>query len=374
MRFTKAPRSLPWSERPVFEGLVLRTAQAALLAVGFVCLASAPAFATEPLDEIKAFSALDEINLLELADGDVMLKPGERTDFQRGISAESCFIVKAPVKKTAALYQRWDATGHPALNLRQHCPVQSPAKDKDFAALDLSGTKSPIRWLVDHTEETRPEETKLQLSHAEAARISDTMKKGGNPAETAAQCWRDILKARALTFQSSGWDGMPPYETVETPISVSSEIRNLVKMSPRIAAQFSALLEKTVLAKGAGSAGLNPTYYWELLDINNHATLNLGATYSRTVGDECQILDCVYYSSDDTYASFSLRQIWPIRIQDKPASLVWQGDFISAPSLGGTQGIERMAAGGMLRQGLREAIRAFQGDALAEEREPAKRQ
>ncbi len=328
------------------------------------CLVCWRGLALDPVEELKSFSAFDKVDLQKLADGEIMVERGPFMDFPRGISAQACFVVMAPAEKTAKLYRTWDASHHESLKLHSHCHIQSPPSDENFKPLNLSSQKSPFRWLLDKTQATTSERSDLHLSIAEATQISESMKKGGESAEATARCWKDILKARALKFQKEGLAGSPPYEMGGSVITSSSEIQNLLKEIPKISAQFSPFLPETLLAKQPLLSAPPPYCYWELLEINSHAAVNLGAVYLKALDDgRYQILDCDYYSNGGIYASFTLRQIWPIKIRDKDASLIWRGEFVSAPTLAIVRGIERMAAGGIMIQEIKKAIRAFQEDA-----------
>ena len=231
--------------------------------------------------------------------------------------------------------------------------------------MDLNSRKSPFRRLVARTQAIKPDRTDLNVSLAEARQIFERMKKGEEPSEAATSCWRDILKVRALKFQREGLAGVPPYETGKSVITVASEIENLLKEDPKVMKQFSQLLSETFFTKRQPKkTAPGPYYYLDLLEVDSRATFNLGAIYLKSWGDRYQIADCAYYSSSGFYASYTLRQVWPIKIKDQNASLVWRGEFVSAPSLADRKGIEAMAAPAILLQELKKTIRAFQEDVI----------
>lgn len=316
----------------------------------------------DALEELSAFSDFQKVDLQKLGRGEILGERGTTMRFVRGISTQTCFIVMAPVEKTVRAYAAWDVSQHPPLKVTMHRPIGPVAAADDFKSLDLASPKPSFRWLVDKTRATTSERSALNLSREEAVQVAKEMAKSSAAVEDVNRVWREILKARILKFQKEGLLGLPAYGMEEPPITVASEIRSLVAEAPRVAARFSSILSETILPKEPGPPRLDPVCYWEIFDVNGHAVLALGAFFAQKTAASCQIVDCDLYCSNGLYASCILRQIWPVRIQDKEASLVWRMDLVSAPSMAFTKGIERMAAGGLMLQEIKKAVRFFRED------------
>lgn len=335
--------------------------------------------ASEPIEELKAFSDFDDVNLEKLAGGNILAKRGELADFPRGISVQTCYVVMAPMELTLYMLKTWDPSPHKSLKLDIHCPIPSSPAAEDFAALDFSSGKIAVRWLVEKTLSTRAEKTELQISAAEAAGMAEWVRneREADPdhartraPEIARQCWINILQSRAEKFYQEGFAGLPPYENGKETIKPAAEFEGLLEDQPRITRQFAAIIAETPMARQQGADKLEPYCYWELFDVTSHATLNLGALYVKPVGDGYQLLDCQHYASGGYYASLILQQVWPIRIGDRDGCLVWRGDFLSAPSLAITKGIERVAYGKIMLLETRKSIAFFLEDLLAESHKP----
>jgi hypothetical protein len=172
-----------------------------------------------------------------------------------------------------------------------------------------------------------------------------------------------LLIARASSFQLKGLGGVLPYETGEESISPAVQIRTMLQEQAKITQEFAPILQKAgMLNNSAGVSSLKPSYNWSFFDADHHATLNLGAVYQLAVGDHYQLLDIDYYASSTYYAAANLYEIWPIRDGKKTGSIIWRGDFLAAPTLRYTKGIERIAYGALMIQEIKKQLRCFQDE------------
>ena len=57
-----------------------------------------------PLEELKSLSQLPEIDLAKLKSGKILTQRGPEEDFARGISAESCYFIPAPIGVVGARF------------------------------------------------------------------------------------------------------------------------------------------------------------------------------------------------------------------------------------------------------------------------------
>src|SRR5207253_11483418 len=67
----------------------------------------------DPITELRSLSVFKNADMAKLTTGDVLASQGPGMRFARGGSAESAYIVRAPVKTTAGLIQQWRPTQHP---------------------------------------------------------------------------------------------------------------------------------------------------------------------------------------------------------------------------------------------------------------------
>src|SRR3981081_2801627 len=71
----------------------------------------------DPITELRSLSVFKNADIAKLAGGDVLASQGPGMRFARGGSAESAFMVRAPVKSTVGLIQQWRPTQHPELRV-----------------------------------------------------------------------------------------------------------------------------------------------------------------------------------------------------------------------------------------------------------------
>lgn len=329
--------------------------------------------AADPQAEIASFSKFAQIPLEKLAGGDILGHRGSLMTFRRGISTETCFVVMQPPEAVAKLIQEWDPSPHQSLQIHVHRAFPSTPTDKDFEGLRLTTDRFAMRRFVTKTLATKSAKSDLQMSREEARQIEEAVRQNAaatedvrkTPADLTGACWQAILKMRAEQYLQGGPLALPPYEMGTEPLSPAREIASLLNENKTIAERFAPILNgMAITAPPAAEIAVAPALnYWELFEAVELTTVNLGAIYVHPSGECYRLLDCQYFASDGYYASLILYEIWPVQIGGKPAALIWRGDFLSAPTLAITKGMERMAYGNIMLQEIKKAIRYFQQDA-----------
>ncbi len=328
----------------------------------FAVTGISPALADDPLESLKKFSDFQKVDEKRLLAGEILSQRGPLMNFPNGISSQLCFFVPIAPEEIFKRLQAWDPTRCTSLKVYASGGLKIPCEPKEFKKLHLDHSERPVKWLVEKTLAAASGKPELNLNRSEAHELSVCVKKDPSPSSVSA-CWADILFKRATAFQLKGIDGILPYETAEETFSPAVQIRLLLQEQPKITRQFSPILQKTGLLKdGSGISSLQPVLNWSLFEANHHATLNLGAVYQLDVGDHYQMLDIDYYASSTYYSSATLYGIWPIRNGKQTGSLVWRGDFLAAPMLKYTKGIERIAFGVIMIQEIKKVISCFLDD------------
>ena len=319
-----------------------------------------PARAADPVESLKRFSNFTNIDLKRLMEGEILSQRGPLMNFPNGISAQICFFMPISPEEMFRRLLTWDPTSCAALKVYASSGLKNPCDLKEFKKLHLDPGNRPVQWLLDKTLATTANTSELNLTQIEAHQLASCVRKDSGP-DTASSCWAKLLFERATAFQLRGFGGILPYETGEESLSPAVQIRTLLQEQAKITQEFAPILQKTgMLNDGAGGSSLQPSYNWSFFDADHHATLNLGAVYQLAVGDHYQLLDIDYYASSTYYASATLYEIWPIRDGKNAGSLVWRGDFLAAPMLRYTKGIERIAYGAVMIQEIKKSIRCFQ--------------
>lgn len=130
----------------------------------------------------------------------------------------------------------------------------------------------------------------------------------------------------------------------------------LLKDAGKVRGQFSALLDGI---KGA----LPPTFYWEMVGVEDEAALNLGASYAKPGANTWQGVDVQYYATTGYCVLLSFVQMWPVTIAGQEATLVWRGDLISSSMIASLHGVERMGSSTAMMRETQKFIARFLSDA-----------
>ena len=258
--------------------------------------------------------------------------------------------------------QVWDPSPHEALKVSAFHPVSAPATTKDFQALTFQTSAKPIRWLFDKIVATTATKSDLNLTRTEAETLAGCLHKPVDP-RGVADCWSQLLAARATAFQQRGLAGVLPYEMAGNPTAPVAQLRAMLREEAGVGLEFVPILRKIGLFGNTPDAALPVFYYWSLFDADHHAVASLGAVYQLAIGDHYQLADLGYYVSGMLYTSITLYEVWPVQIDGQAGSLVWRGDYFAAPMLGFTKGTERLAYGALMVQDIKKEIRFRQEDA-----------
>ncbi len=321
--------------------------------------------AAEPSAELATFSSFESVDLRQLAKGEILARRGSLMDFSRGISTETCFLVPAPMQATLETLQTWNPTSHASLEVSIHRGIQSPPQDADFEALRLQTSNNSQQWLVEKTFAAGKGRPDIHLSAEDLAALGSISKPSARDAQEreAETFWKGVLKQRAVRFQKGGIAALPAYRRGAEEVHPLDEARSLLAEEMSLAQHFGSLLRQTGLSGEAPSGLSQPSQgYWELSKISDHATLTLGAVFTRPSGPSVQVLDCQYFATGSYYLSLTLYELWPVTVDGREATLVWRGDLFSAPSLAVTRGTERLAYGAIMLQEIKKTIRFFRED------------
>src|SRR5260221_4366536 len=283
----------------------------------------------DPISELASFSVFDKVDLAQLAKGDVKTAHGAPMRTPRFLAVQSCYVAPgSPVQQMEAL-RRWDPTRYRELKVFLHSDLPSNPTPANFEKLKNAPGNSSVRSFVAATEKLSPE---LKLSKDEAKKFAAAAGGGGAMPPAVAAFWTDVLTARTKTFVSGGMAAEPPYDHAGPSVRASDEVNGLLREQGKIRQQFSGLLGTTAIGRGTGS--LRAELYWELLDVDDHGVVTLGASYSRGgAGGTYQSADVLYYASGGYYFAVSLPHLGAVSVQGKPSSHVLRGGMIFSLSL-----------------------------------------
>ena len=325
--------------------------------VSLILIAGPRSACADPVSELASFSIFDKVDLAQLAKSEVKTAHGSPMKNSRFLAVQSCYVAPgSPAQQMEAL-RRWNPAKYRELKVFLHSDLPSNPGPASFEGLKNAPGNASVRSLVTATQKLSPE---LQISKEEAKRFSAATGAGGGGVipPAAVAFWTDVLTARTKSFVSGGMAAEPPYDHAGPSVRASDEVNGLLREQGKIRQQFSGLLGATGIGRGAGS--LRSELYWELLDVDDHGVVTLGAAYNRGgAGGSYQTADVLYYASGGYYVALTLHQLWPVTIEGKPSTLVWRGDMISAAALGSLHGVERLGSESVMMKNITKAVTLF---------------
>ena len=304
--------------------------------------------AADPVSDLRSLSALKDVDLSKLSGGNVSATGEPLGRFARGMSVQSAYVVRAPVRSTVVLIQQWNPTRYPRLRIYLEGDLSSGVGPQSFRGLASAPSNLPVRSFVSATESLPGDALKLQLSSADVKQYSGGTSDGGGLPGPVLAFWSKVLAERAKDFLSGGLNAEPPYENGVSP---ASEVARLIDSSgSAIQSHFAP-----IISGGRGS----PTLSWQLFDADGQAAVSLDAAYAKPVDDGYQTLDLGFYSSGGFYAVVTLQQLWPIQIDGRDATLVWRVDLVSSSAFDSLRGVQRLGSGAAVMRNIQENLKAF---------------
>ena len=330
----------------------MRTLLSLLLSLLFGSIAAA----ADPVSELAGFSVFNNVDLNQLAKGDVKSAHGAPMKTARFLSVQSCYVAPGTPAQHLEALRNWDPTQHRELKVFLHSDLSASPSAENFSKLRNAPDNGPVRALV-----TATQKLDLQISRDEAKKSPGTSAGSGGamPAPVAA-FWGELLSARAKSFASGGTAAQPPYDHSGESIRPNNEFTGLLGEQEKIRGQFSGFTGNTGIGHGSGS--LKPELYWELLEADDKGVVTLGAFYSKSNASGVQAADALYYASGGYYVSLTLYQMWPVNVGGKDSTLVWRGDMTSSASLAELHGVEKLASESSMMKEISKAISLFRRD------------
>jgi hypothetical protein len=314
----------------------------------------------DPISDLRSASVFKDADLNKLATGDVLASRGPAMSSARGLSVQSAYLVRAPLKTTVSLQQQWNPLRHPELKVYAQGDFSGRGSPADFQGLASVRSNSSVKAFVDATLKLPQDASKIQLSNAEAKAFVPGGSSDGAMPSSVVNFWSKVLADRAQSFASGGLAGEPPYETTGAPIRVEEEVSRLIRDSGNVRSFFGSLISSTPIGGGRGSAPSSQT--WQMFDGDGIAAVSLTASYGRPVGEGWQTGDLQYYASGAVYAVVTFYQLWPVKVDNQDATLVWRVDMTSAAELGDLRGVERLGSGAAMMREIQKGIKAFLRD------------
>jgi len=332
-------------------------------------LAASPAHADVAGD--TAFTAFHNIDINALAGGQVLQARGGLIDFQRGITAQSLYIIDATPDEVRNKLVTWNPASHGELKVWLHQTLPAHPTVADFSGLASLPDNSSVAFLRNATEKLDPNNPSLQVNKSEADMIASLRQQGVPPQTLMVNAWSQILAGRVANFLGAQL-GSQSYVIKGGDISSLSEIKSLLRSDPKIYQRYHSLLVGTPVY--ASNKTVPANLYYESFDVEGGAALGTGAMYqghlatgaapAPGIPSDSPILsaDLEYFVNSGIYVSLELEQLSPVTVNGKVETLVWRADMVSTSNVAYLHGTERLASGMIMLQDVRQAVDAFRSE------------
>jgi hypothetical protein len=334
---------------------------AASLTLLFAASLALLAPARADLNSDLAFSSFagTPVDVNALAAGQVQQARGPLLSFQRGITAQSLYIVDALPAEVLKKRVSWSPANHPELKVWMHLSLPARPTPADFTGLGTMPDNSSVNYLIDATAGLDQGNPALQLEKNEAQGITALKAQNLDKKALFASFWSQVLTGRINNFLGDQF-ASATYSISGSDIQPMSEITNLIRSDSKIYADFHPLFSQTPLY---ASSKLAPAdLYYECFDVEGYGAMGTGAIYQITNGNAIQVADIEYYLNSGLYASVELEKMWPITVNGKTETLVWREDLVSAANVSYLHGMERLASVSLMLQDVQQGINAFRAE------------
>lgn len=326
------------------------------MATGFV-IALAPLQAD--LNSDLAFTAFSNVDVNAMAGGKVLQVRGPLLDFQRGIVAQSLYILNATPAEVQQKLVSWNPASHPKLEVWIHHELPAKPTPADFSGLANLPDNSSVNYQINTTATLDPKNPALQLNKSEAASIVPLQAQKMDKKALYVNFWSQVLAGRVNLF-INGKLGEESYSVSDGEIKPLDEIKSLIRSDSKVYADFHPLFSQTPLY--ASTKATPAALYYDSFDVQGYGSLGTGAVYQASNGTAIQSLDVEYFANSSIYVTIELEKLWPITVNGKNATLVWRQDLVSTPNVSYLHGVERMASSMIMLQEVQTAVDAFRSE------------
>jgi hypothetical protein len=346
-----------------------RSYPAALLLILATLLAT-PARADVAQD--IAFTDFPTANVNALAGGQVLQARGGLISFERGITAQSLYLINAPLSTVQAKLTSWNPASHPELKVWMHNALPAHPTPADFTA-GLQGLpdNSSVNYLLNATEKLDPANPSLQVDKSEAQLIASLRGSGGNARALFVNAWSQILSSRVDRFLGAQL-GAENYIVNGGDVQPLAEIKSLLRSDTKVYQRYHPLLVNTPVY--ASNKGIPVNLYYESFDVEGGAVLGTGAVFETQAngapaapaavppGEPILVADIEYYLNSGIYISLELHQLSSVNVNGRDETLVWRDDLVSTQNVAYLHGTERLASGMIMLQDVKQAVDAFRSE------------
>ena len=320
-----------------------------------------PALLRADVASALSFTDFPNANVNALADGQVMQARGGLIDFQRGITAQSLYLIDAPLQTVRTKLLTWNPATHSELKVWMHLSLPAHPTVADFGALQSLPDNSSVNYLINATDKLDLNNPDLQLNKNEGELVLSLRGQGQHGKTLMANAWSQILAGRVSRFLAGNLAG-DTYVQSGGNIDSESETKSLLRSDVKVYQRVHPTLAGTPLYASTKSVPVD--LYYESFDVEGGAALGTGAVYQSPPGPDGSIMsaDVEYYLNYGIYVSIELEQLTPVTVNGKNETMIWRDDLVSTSNIAYLHGTERLASGMIMLQDVKQAVDAFRSE------------
>jgi hypothetical protein len=327
------------------------------LLLGMGLLAVAPLRAD--LNSDLKFTAFSNVDVTALAGGLVLQQRGPLLSFQRGITAQTLFIINAAPTAVSQKLITWNPQTHAELKVWIHRALPASPTAADFRDLASLPDNSSVGYLITGTAKLDPDKPALLMSKAEAQAIKPLQGQNLDKKALFVNFWSQLLAGRAQAMLQGKLDS-GVYSTSDGDVRSAGEVLSLLRCDPKVYGDFHPLLASSAIF--ASNKIAPARLYYDCFDVEGYGALGTGAIFQAVSGTALQSVDCEYYVNSSIYTTIELEKMWPIAVNGKNETLVWREDLVSTPDVTSLHGVERLASSMLMLQDVKQGVDAFRAE------------
>ncbi len=330
--------------------------------------------------DISSFTLFKKLDAAKLEKGDILAERGNYRTFGRGLTVQFAYVIDKPVAEVSKGLAFWNPPLTAESNvLASQIFVQTA--DAKFDDLNFDHGDRSINSFLQEMLKARDRDPEMQLGKEDLEALKKGLEKlpAGARADSpevkqfAQEFWSDLIKRKFTAYREKGLSALPGYQLGTVELSVSNELRGLLSESPEVYTRFKDLLDDSIILPAGRKPAPATSYYWQIIKADKTATCVIGVVSSRKLPNgNVQIVDSQIYVSNSYFATLTIYELFPLKINGKDTTFVWRADYVSAPLFQHLKGVQQFAAGALMIKSIRHSIEEFKKDIESDRKEAFK--
>lgn len=337
--------------------------------ISLLVLSFNPLIGESPFPDISGYTLFDKLDTSKLERGDILAERGSYRTFPRGLTVQFAYVIDKPVNEVGRALAFWNPPLTSDSSVLASQIFVNPA-DGNFEKLDFDHGDRSITSFLEEMLKARDRDPEMQLGKDDLEVLKKGLAKlpaGARPdspevKKFAQEFWSALIKRKFNAYREKGLSALPGYQLGNVELTVSNELRGLLSESPAVYTRFKNILDNSIILPAGRKPSPATSYYWQIIKADKTATCVIGVVSTRKTGDKMQVVDSQIYVSNSYFATLTLYELFPVKINGKDVTLVWRSDYVSAPLFQYLKGVQQFAAGALMIKSISRSIEEFKKD------------